>query len=404
MAQKASKFLAKLLENFDLVFVTLCILSQFGIIYSDLPRGFESGKILAFSLVIIIGLVFVAAKILYSPKQVFNNLNKMQWGLVILGILISLCIAIITALSSEWMQVAVWGNFFRNTGLIFYAQLHVLFILIIIIAQRNHLIHYLNIFILVNLFQLPFVLSNLFGLNSIEQFTSGYYVGGSFGQSNFLAGQLISGFLVSIGIYIFYERKFTYLLACVTLALMVFTTMSRAGIIFLFLIPLLAFVLWKIKLKVNKIIAAMLSALLLVFLLAATTTFIWKTDEARSIYAKAAIELIVKKPLFGYGLDTFLEGSKLVGLEDRNVDRVHHMFLDIAYSLGTPLAIWAFLLLIAVLSTSSDKRTFLFSLPILVFIVTTVVHTKSAYHYVELSLFLGLWLVAYLDIDSWQYK
>ncbi len=404
MAQKAYKLLTRLIENFDLVFVALGFLTQFGIIYSDLPRGFESGKILAFSLLLVTGIVFVASKLLYSPQSVFNNLSRRQWIYVLLGVSTSLGLGIISTIYSEWPHIALWGNFFRNTGLIFYAQLHVLFIMTIIIAKPKHLIHYLNIFILTLLIQLPFVLSNLINLNSIEQFYSGYYVGGSFGQNNFLAGQLISGVLISLGVYLFYRRKSIYLLAFITFAAMIFATMSRAGIIFLFIIPIIALCLWKIKLMVAKITAVILPALLIVLVLTITTTVIWKTDEARRLYAQGAVDLVTKKPLAGYGLDTFLEGSKQVALGDRNVDRVHHMFLDIAYSLGIPLALCAFLFLIAVVVTSRDKRSFLYSLPILIFLITTVVHTKSAYHYVELSLFLGLWLVAYLDKDSSQYK
>lgn len=404
MAQKASELLARLADKFDIVFVTLCFLTQFGIIYSDLPRGFESGKILAFSLLLVVGIIFVTAKALFSTKSVFNNLNRSQWVLVLLGVSISLGFGILANIYSQWPQVALWGNFFRNTGLIFYGQLHILFILILVIAQRQHLVHYLNVFILALLIQLPFVLSNLINLKSFEQFYSGYYVGGSFGQNNFLAGELLSGFMISVGIYLFYKRKSIYIFSSVIFAVMILATMSRAGIIFLILIPLVALGLWKIKLSGIKIIKNIFPVALIIIVLVVTTTVIWKTDEARRLYAQGALELIIKNPLTGNGLDTFLEGSKQVALGDRNVDRVHHMFLDIAYSMGVPSALWIFMFLIVAIVASRDKRSFLFSLPILIFLITTVVHTKSAYHYVELSLFLGLWLLAYLDKDSWQYS
>jgi O-antigen ligase len=180
--------------------------------------------------------------------------------------------------------------------------------------------------------------------------------------------------------------------------------MSSGGIIFLFLIPVVTLGLWKIKFNSFTIVSLVVPGLLILMLLVTTTSAVWKTDEARRLYAQGAVDLIAKKPLTGHGLDTFLEGSKQVALGDRNVDRVHHIFLDMAYSMGIPLALCAFLFLIAVVVTSRDKRSFMYSLPILIFLITTVVHTKSAYHYVELSLFLGLWLVAYLDKDSSQYK
>lgn len=181
----------------------------------------------------------------------------------------------------------------------------------------------------------------------------------TFGQPNFLASWLL--LVIPVSAYLFYQHKkfllkFFYFLVLITELICLFCTSSRGGIIALVLaIVLFAFYLLSVlKLKKTQKILIILGVFLTsvaLFLgfnffsqgrLLSLFDFQSGSSAARVNFYSAAAEMIMKKPIFGYGLensgeifiDYYQPDWGIHGNVNATTDRAHNLILDILLSAG----------------------------------------------------------------------
>jgi len=191
----------------------------------------------------------------------------------------------------------------------------------------------------------------------------------SFGQPNFLASFLL--LVIPIAVYLFqntkaFLQKFFYLLVLGLELVGLILTASRAAILSLFIAVVVysLYLIWTLEIKIkNKIIIFAISLAILLSLVFSLESFMpgrlsssldyhSGSFATRISFFSAAADSIIKKPLFGYGLEIedevfikyYQKDWAVNGDVSANTDRAHNLILDILLSSGL-LGLLSFLLL-----------------------------------------------------------
>ncbi|MBI2085979.1 O-antigen ligase family protein [Candidatus Daviesbacteria bacterium] len=280
----------------------------------------------------------------------FGNLTKTHW----LYLIFLVWIAITAILGLSW-QNSFWGSYFRMQGILTWICYSLLFFISGKIFDNNHFRKMISLAILAS--------SSVAAFIAIAQFISLWFFGNTsqllynnrvistFGQPNFLGAFLVMS--LPFIWYLFKQvkglPKALVILGLIITILGIISTFSRSAYVGFILLALT----WGIY--HYRLLLAGITSLIILFALLANlfpnlvyqewyrfqvdTVSKW-TAENRLIIAQKSINLILKKPLTGYGIENFSLAFPSVvtaddlGLKDIIVDSSHNLFLDIAVQTG----------------------------------------------------------------------
>lgn len=335
---------------------------------------FELNKIILFKVLTLFLLFFSLFKLIWN----FNKKNSKQlkefftlWFKYLLMPFLFLLSLAAAALLSKNIGLSYYGLYSRFQGLETYFFYFLFFILLLLNLKSDKQIYRIIIAIaLSSFFACVYGLLQIAGLdffNWNEPVYITHRITSTLGQPNFFASYLLLA--IPITAYFIYSAK-KFLIKFLWVVLLVFQlicllfTYSRAGwlglffgIIFSGLIYLFAKKKFALKLLNKK---ALKSALLIIITATSCFSLLFYCDArfktriksmvdfsaggaaARIAFWQAGIDIIKKKPLFGYGLDN--QGEELVkyykkdwartGWVNDFPDRAHNLFLDTLITTG----------------------------------------------------------------------
>ncbi|MFQ5493677.1 MAG: O-antigen ligase family protein [Candidatus Dojkabacteria bacterium] len=303
----------------------------------------------------------------------------------------------------EYGNLAIFGNPFRDFGLI-----SVIILISLGVAVRNlvtkRTIKYLEVaFIASSVLQSLIAIYQFLGLvNSPVLVRQGLYVGGTFGQPNFLTGHILVGFvLVSKWVTQFSGWKRAFL---VTIAVLMIAAIVSSFSIWSYFVAGLAIILITLYeyLGVKKFVRTLYIGAAVIGVLAVPFVFvllkiapvyahrinIW--SEILRIYTGDPTKLI-----FGSGFDTLqevLRGSSI--FRHSYVDRAHNFALDVFASTGLT-GIFGVILLVKRVSRnfrhSLKSREFAYMLiALLVWVARSLVHTSSVVNLADMVVLVAV--------------
>lgn len=373
-------------------------LAPFVVNYFDLPKGFELAKV-NFLYVSILSGAFLLFINLISFKKI--NLRKKSIALLFL-LLIGF---LFSTFLSEFQNVALLGNFFREQGLF----LHIVLLLGGVIAyccvdEKNFRVILYSLAISATIQSLVAIsqYSNLLS-SSPSLVTEGIWINGTFGQANFFSTHqifgLISLFFIIYKIFFLKKIRILFLLlSLIPLSLIIisiYISYSIFGWIIAIFTTLLVFFYFILKARIYLYFFIFLNSVLIIgtgiYLPQITNNFrieIWK--NALQLFAQSNIE----KLIFGNGFDTlgevFQKNGRFVGVI---VDRGHNLFIDILMQTGIyGLLIFSYLnlrIFIRIKNIIENKELFFFFLLAYIFITKSFIHEYSVIHLATLFILLG---------------
>lgn len=338
-----------------------------------LPLTFFPFSYLAFELPKVFLLYLFSALTIYillASGYKFGNLTKISWIFLIFFAWI-----IVTSIFGLSLQQSFWGSYFRMQGILTWGCYALLFFISGKLFESASFRKHVSIAILISsstiasLATAQFILLWFFS-NTSQLLYSGRVIS-TFGQPNFLGAYLVMSlpfawFLLKV---VSQRWKILVWLGLVTIILGIFSTLSRSAYIGLFVLAMIwGFYHYRLLLA-GIIISVMIFAILANLFphLVYTQWYRFQVDtiskwtaENRQVIAKKSLELILQKPLTGYGLENFsLAFPKVVsindlGLKDIVVDSSHNFFLDLVVQTGF-VGLALFLLLLIVILIHSLK-------------------------------------------------
>lgn len=417
MKEKFLKTFNYLEDNLIVIVASLAILiSPFVVDYSNLPKGYELPKVSFINA--ISALIIILGVIKYLGNLYRTRLFKIPKDFLILGVVI--IIFLFTTLVSPHFNIAVYGNSFRDQGLITHLLIVIMaYILYKSITRRNFYL------IAVSFVLSAFLQSGAAYLQAIKlaqtdpkALLEGYWVNGTFGQANFFSGRLLIGLIFSS--YFIGENlgiKFAGLLK----TLLVFATLFIVGAL------LISLSIWGIITAAAAIIVILFFELLpkkifpyFFYLIAAAATiggvyYLYQTTEynlrieiwqnlTRLIFTQAE----TKNMILGYGFDTLGQGFKdWAYFPGFLIDRAHNFFLDILFQIGVAGLAIVSLVIIKPLISFRNKvgdRKFAFAFFALFFwLVRSFVHESGIVNLLDFLVVLALSL-AFLKVENEKFK
>lgn len=395
-------------------------LSPFVVNYTILPKGFELAKVhfLNISTAVIL-LVFLF--LLFSKKIKLEKDKLRKALLVCLIIIVSF---VITTILSSHSNISLYGNSFRDQGLIFYT-------LITLAAAVCYLT--------VNKFNQQFIIFALFfsafiqALIGISQYISllqshpdladdGYWVNGTFGQANFYSTLLVLGFIA--GFFVLnlinskvmkYKFKIPLLTLATTFILIIVIANILSYSVFGWITMFIALILLLLYKYLKKtifyrifIVAIILAAIGSVYSLTRIE------DNLRiDIWRNSLVHYfnqLNSKPIyfvFGFGFDTLGNVFKDAGFfKGVFIDRGHNIFIDIVMQVGIIGIGLSVFLIITILRKLKqiilDPTIFIFFFMIFIYILKTLIHEFSAIHTYLLFILVGILLGRISDLKQEQ--
>jgi O-antigen ligase len=371
-----------------------CFLVQLLLLPKELPIGFEKAKTMA---ILLIGAVCIPI-LLWQFFNKFKLNNKYLISLIV----VLAALFLLTLSTSEFPNIAAFGSQFRFSGLVEICIEIVIALTLFSLytPQYNKL--------LIKLLLSIYFIQAIIGLDDarhlpFEIIQTGFYVNGNYGQANFFADSMLSGLTLSIFILIdklifatISERKrAVFLLPFILIfAIVIYLSYSYGA--------------WTILPMMLAIIYTMF-ALNPIYILFSTLTFLALTvivtlqiDPGRIDIWQGVWKSLSLKPLTGQGPDTMTYVFPKYGiLAEHVIDRAHNWTLDLLYAFGVVVLLPFVNLFVLVadyirkikqLDKADLYRIYLLLIPILVFVLTGNVHTKSIYHYLEAFIFVALTL------------
>lgn len=393
MAQKAAQIAA-----------TLVFCSQLAVFWWYLPQGFEQAKSII--------LVGVSLLILLSASAVGNTRAKLFTKFKELSFykrLFFLALVLIPIISglveASDLELALVGSQFRLFG--FVASVFgplIIFCSFFFYGKNSkpqELVHLLQIYLAILFVQGVIGWRDFFALGGFEAISS-ELVNGNYGQANFFGSTMLTGLLLSG--YSFLntgevKSRLLYTLLAIFFCSALLISGSQAAIggivivLMLLLVSRMISSLEQVKTNHADKLSLSLGIVLTIAIVTATAAgYLW--NPSRSLFWEASLQLVFASPIFGYGgIDLISEALQGAGLlPGRFIDRAHNFYLDLALAYGI---IWAGLLLVWIVKYTIQglrlpKTQLWLVIPVVVFLITSAVQTKSASQYYELALFLGL--------------
>jgi hypothetical protein len=373
---------------------------QLFLLPNNLPLGYEQAKVIGIYLLGVVSLCLLGFKLFKTLRGGDFHFPVFKLGFLgYAGLIMGLSL-VVTLVSPVW-QTALYGNPFRLFG--FFTLLALAFTAVAVyfyadqIRLRVVLLAQLAITLVQALLALGSALLLLYEFGSSRGFAliyEGNYIGGNFGQTNFLAATMLAGIVLALEFEWPQASRRLKQLIVALFGLTLLATMSRTAIALLCGYMLLKLTIYMVKkLFPGRSLSlrpwqqiALLGLASLALMLAA-----YQLDDSRELFWRAFGKISAANPL-GQGLDTQLVQVLASGhLPGRIVDRAHNFPLDLTVSIGW-LGLSLVLILLAHAWTKSQRHptTRILGILIACFWFTGLVNTKSAYHYLELAVYLSL--------------
>lgn len=325
--------------------------------------------------------IILCGSYLEFQKHFLTRLDK-------IFIVVSIFTAIFNLVFAINQNVSLFGNVFRNQGILLYLPVFLSLIVIYRIFESRH-IKYLFLTILVASFMnaIRALLQFKDLMSDPEKFAKGFYVNGFFGQTNFFSTLMIFGVIAAayfFGKKLHARNKLPYASLIVLFSVGTFLSLSRWGILTLVLAVSLIIIFELGFKRLLKYILILLYTLLIPGMVLAHYYYpgyemhidIWK----KSFFA--FIDAPIQNKVFGYGFDNlnnvFLSRNAFPGL---NVDRAHSFILDTLTQLGA-IGTMIFIAPIAISlrflnRILGDRKLFFVFLAFTAFVVKTAVNEYS---------------------------
>jgi O-antigen ligase len=270
-----------------------------------------------------------------------------------------------SVIGANW-EHSFFGNYFRRGGIITWIGYFTFFIASGAVLSTQVMRKNLSAAICISagfvailgIFQ--FISLHVFS-NQAQLLYSGRIIS-TFGQPNFLGSFLVMSlpFFWYLDFILKYKLKYAVRLVGVLATFALIATLSRSSILAFFVLM----IIWGVrntKIFLKVLVAAVVLIIVLysffpkIFLNEANRFSVdfgnkW-TAENRSLIAKRSLDLIIKRPISGWGADNFILVFPGVlefgdfGLKDIVVDSAHNIFLDIGVEAGF-VGLFIFLLLV----------------------------------------------------------
>lgn len=375
--------------------------------------GYEVPKvrfILFVSFILIVATVIALAFFAFQKKLMFIDLikNILKKRLTIFCVALSIILIFaIQLLPDIYRETAIWGNYFREQGVIFYLILIWLFYLIYLLIDKEGSRIIAKSIVISGVIQSIIAINQAiyFKFNGMEDLLDkGFYINGSFGQANFFSGFIMISIIFTLKFLINskFKQKILTFFALIILSASLILSLSYWGIISsLIAASIVIFYEYTYRIKKKNLFVILLylfaigSCLGFFLLFKNIGSFeilngfklrpeIW--NSILLIFSSGAIPL--GNFLFGFGFDTL----RLV-FEEYNysaltrVDRAHNVFFDVLVQNGIVFFLLFCGLIIYLLKSISkvysDKISMYFILATLLWIFRSVVSESGVVNILE---------------------
>lgn len=396
-------------ENVLMALIALIVLiSSFVVNYADLPKGFELAKVtfLNIAAIVLIGISLI--------RWIYNTLEKekLQFDKGFFVLLLMLFIYCVSSIFSDYQDISVYGNSFRNQGLIFYSLITVLAYLVYKNVDRKNHILIPAVFFISGVIQAVVGLTQYINLaqRRPELLDDGLWINGNYGQANFFSTHLVLAiifglYLLSLNSKRYIKKEINVLIKsaiCLSLIL-IYIVLGLSYSIWGWvtgIFALIIYIAYKIlKIKYFVITFSILSLLSILGSIVILPRLdynlridIWTTSV--NVFFSGISQNIFHF-LFGFGFDTLGELFKDLGrFRPSIVDRGHNIFVDIFMQIGLSGFI-VFTALIGFLIVKGrkllkDKVVFFYLFALFIFLFKTFVHEYSAIQFFYLLLLIGI--------------
>lgn len=404
MKDKALRTFNFLEKNLIVIVASLAILiSPFVVDYSNLPKGYELPKVSflnAMSVVIILLGAIKYIEVLYRTKKF-----RVPKDFIIFAIL--MIIFIFSTLVSPHFNLAVYGNSFRDQGLITHALIVASAYVVYKSISRRNFVLLAVAFVLSSILQSGAAYVQVVKLiqTDPQSILDGYWVNGTFGQANFFSGRLLLGLIFST--YFIGENlgiKFAWF----------FKTLLLLATLFIVGALLLSLSIWGIVTAAAAIVLILIYELFpkkffpyFFFLVAAIATiggvyYIYQTTEYnlrleiwKNLSKLIFTQALPKNMILGYGFDTLGQGFKdWAYFKGVLIDRAHNFFLDVLFQVGVAgLTIVSIILVKPIIEfrKKADDRKFTFAFFALFFwLFRSFVHESGITNLYDFLIVLGM--------------
>jgi O-antigen ligase len=282
-------------------------------------------------------------------------LRNFKFPLAILSIHLICCIASIL-LSKSPLEKGFFGTYGRNTGLLTYLGLTIIFISALTLKTSSSQIRVIRLLIVAGTLN---VIYSIFAVNTVDIFTWNNPYGkalGTFGNPNFISSFMgifittLFCLLFTKGVSIFY--RIALIVGIISASYTIFETGSQqGGIVAAGGLSIVLFFYIRAKFE-NQLITQIYSFLLVLFSFVALlgmlqigplTKYLYKQSVSlRGEYWQAGINMGLENPIFGVGLDSYGTFYRAFRNESATVvpglntisDAAHNIFIDVFASTG----------------------------------------------------------------------
>ena len=311
-------------------------------------------------------------------KSIFSS--EFKTLLIVLSLFV-LQIILVLLFSGANFGGQIYGTFGRNTGALAYLSLAILLLGGSLVSDREFLKKFLRITLIVGAVLIVYGNIQFLGLEPLP-FVNAYTVNapiGTFGNSNFQSAfmGLIAVVAFTMALNSKFKRPFRVALVLMGFAsiIVIYETLAKQGYLSFMAGAGVVAMLWLFMSK-RKSLGRVVAGIgfiggALVFLalvnVGPLASYIFKSSlAARGYYWHAAIKMLVDHPVFGVGMDGFIDWYRRSRAEDylakgfQSVSTsAHNVFLDIASSGGFPLILiyCAILVLVIISIVRFTKRS-----------------------------------------------
>lgn len=239
-------------EILNLILYATIIIMPF-IVVKDSNSKYRLGKLwYLYAIGLLLGIIFI--KILVQKNMIIKFFKEYK---ILLAFFISLCISTIYSID---VRTAILGNTTRYEGLI----VLLIYISLLLISSLYFVLNkkLIEIFSISSAVMGGYTVLQLMGIDPIYYWLSGSYKGletfGLIGHRNFVSTYFVLTILLTLGIYIFYNKK-RYLIYSSMIFAGLISSFTRGGWVAFFLSSILGFLfIFKDKQKLKKVIIVIL--------------------------------------------------------------------------------------------------------------------------------------------------
>jgi hypothetical protein len=342
-------------------------------------------------------------KIVHFIRHFLNikYINILYW-------LLFICLIIFNNLV-QGSDITIFGNYWRSQGLILYLAIFFLSIQTWFIISKSNYFYFLATMVINGIIQSLISIQQInkyLYTENIDKLLNGFYINGTYGQTNFVTYSTLISFIAIFWILIhgkyklvaniFIKAILTILL--VTIAISIFFSGSLWSILVLIL-SILAIIISKYIQAVNiKYLNFVLYIFVLIIIFAPAISLFFpenvsnlRLDIWKNIFVGMQISGL-HSFLLGVGFDNLGEWLKINGLLSHfYIDRAHNFFIDIILSFGLiPFVLFVkkFFTILSITTNKIKSEEYLLITLILVWLVKSVVNEFSIFNVWELILLL----------------